>query len=55
MKILNIGTDLNKHFFIRGIVYRNSGYGFACAFAGIGGALAPFANTFVSVYTIKSM
>nr|XP_034326870.1 solute carrier family 22 member 5-like [Crassostrea gigas] len=27
---------------------RNSGYGFACAFAGIGGALAPFANTFHS-------
>ncbi|XP_052696620.1 solute carrier family 22 member 21-like isoform X3 [Crassostrea angulata] len=25
---------------------RNSGYGFACAFASIGGVLAPFANTF---------
>lgn len=27
---------------------RNSGYGFACAFASIGGVLAPFANTFHS-------
>lgn len=53
--MLNIETDLIKHFLIYIIVHRNSGYGYASAFARIGGVLAPFAYTFVSVYTIESM